>query len=125
MSYSIQDFTISDDIKEKFNEIIELILLSTTIDNKEKKQYWIDALSTMTDDQVDNLKKILTEEKDELEKIDKQYESQVKQSNEKTWQRFNEEEYKAKKAARELLEKKDQEAEAFDEDALLKELNDI
>ena len=85
MSYSIQDFTISDDIKEKFNEIIELILLSTTIDNKEKKQYWIDALSTMTDDQVDNLKKILTEEKDELEKIDKQYESQVKQSNEKTW----------------------------------------
>ena len=68
--------TIPDDIKEKFPEYIELILGSESM-NDEERQYWVNILPVMTPDQLQNLKDILVNERDQLAAIDKKYSKQL------------------------------------------------
>lgn len=64
--------TISDEVQKKYPEIIELILGSESM-NYEERQYWINILGIMTTDQIENLKDILVNEKEQLAIIDKKY----------------------------------------------------
>ena len=64
--------------KEKYPELIKLILGSESM-NDEERQYWINILPVMTPEQQENLNQILTNEKDQLAAIDEKYKKEMGQ----------------------------------------------
>lgn len=66
------DLTITDEIRNEFPELVEMIIGSESMNNEER-QYWINILPIMTPEQIQNLHDILTNEKSQLAAIDKKY----------------------------------------------------
>ncbi|PIR54311.1 hypothetical protein COU75_01530 [Candidatus Peregrinibacteria bacterium CG10_big_fil_rev_8_21_14_0_10_42_8] len=66
------ELTISDETKQTFPELVEMIVSSESMNNEER-QYWINILPIMTPEQMKNLHDILTNEKVQLAAIDKKY----------------------------------------------------
>ncbi|ALM09743.1 MAG TPA: hypothetical protein DDX11_05090 [Candidatus Peribacter riflensis] len=67
---------IPDDLKKKFPELIGLILQSESM-NDEERQYWVNILPVMTPEQIQNLKDILSNEKQQLAAIDRKYAKEI------------------------------------------------
>ncbi len=67
---------IPDDLRQKFPELIDLILKSESM-NDEERQYWVNILPVMTPEQVQNLKDILTNEREQLAAIDRKYSKEI------------------------------------------------
>jgi len=117
-------FHIPTAVKEDYPELIPLILQTESMDDEER-EYWFQILPIMTEDQVLKLKDILVNEKDQLAKLDADYETELKKINEKhlnEWQAFEYEqerdEIKTKEAAAEASES------SLEED-LLNKLDDL
>lgn len=66
------------ELQQKFPELIALILGSESM-NDEERQYWINILPIMNDEQTQNLQGILDNEKKQLAAIDKKYEKEIEQ----------------------------------------------
>jgi hypothetical protein len=69
-----------------------------------EKQYWLDILPSMTQEQVDRLQNILETEKKQLEALEIKYQEEIKNLNEKhliQWQDIQNKQAKAKIAAAE------------------------
>ena len=67
---------IPDELRKKFPELIELILKSESM-NDEERQYWVNILPVMTPEQVQNLKDILVNEREQLAAIDRKYAKEI------------------------------------------------
>ena len=67
---------IPDDLRQKFPELIGLILKSENM-NDEERQYWVNILPVMTPEQVQNLRDILTNEREQLAAIDRKYSKEI------------------------------------------------
>jgi vacuolar-type H+-ATPase subunit I/STV1 len=63
---------IPDEVRQKFPEILTLILGSESM-NDDERQYWITILLIMTPEQRTELKRILVNEKEQLAAIDRKY----------------------------------------------------
>ena len=106
-------FTILEELQVRFPELIDLILNSESIDNAQK-QYWLDILPSMTNEQIDRLFNILMTEKIEIEKLDLQFQEDVKALNEKhliQWQALQSKKAKEKIAEAEKEDTSKQDAE--------------
>ena len=68
--------------------------------NDEERQYWIDVLPIMTEDQIANLNDILGNEKKQIADANKAYSTGVAKAEGKAKLDFDEAAYKAKKEAR-------------------------
>lgn len=68
--------TISDEIRTKFPDIIDLILGSESM-NQEERQYWVNILPIMTPDQLQQLRDILQNECKQLAAIDAKYSKEI------------------------------------------------
>lgn len=83
-------FNIQDAILAQYKELIKLVINTESMDNNEK-QYWFDILPSMTDEQVDRLFDILDTERKKLEELEKKYQEEIKNLNDKhliEWQEF-------------------------------------
>ncbi|MDA1208444.1 MAG: hypothetical protein O2904_00230 [bacterium] len=69
---------ISDDVRTKYPDLLELILGSESM-NDEERQYWLNILPIMTPDQVENLRGILSNEKQQLAAIDNKYSKEIEE----------------------------------------------
>ena len=125
MDFSFSDFTIKDEIKAKYSDIIELIFKSITIETKEQKQYWIDALEEMDDEQIKNLREILTEEIDQVKQIDEEFWEKITEAEQDAISRIKLKESEKRKQKREEEEKLSQGKESSYEDDLLSQLDDL
>lgn len=126
MVYSYPDFEIKDEIKEKYSDIIQLIFTSITIETKEQKQYWIDALEEMDEDQLINLKKILWDEVDDVKKIDEEYWPKKLNKEEQEKEDLLKKEQIAKRSEKRKKEEWKTEIEDRSyEDSLLSQLDDL
>jgi hypothetical protein len=67
---------IPPETEQKFSDIVALIRSSESM-NDEERQYWINILPIMTPEQVENLRKILTTERDQLSAIDRKYTKEI------------------------------------------------
>lgn len=67
---------VPGDIRQRFPELIELILKSESM-NDEERQYWIGILPVMTPEQIQSLKEILENEKKQLQAIDEKYAKEI------------------------------------------------
>lgn len=63
-------------VQEKHPELIDLILKSESMNDGER-QYWVDILPVMTPDQVEQLRNILQNERDQLAAIDAKYAQEI------------------------------------------------
>lgn len=103
---------IPGDLKEKFPDLINLILSSQSM-NDEERQYWINILPIMTPEQIANLLGILENEKRQLAEIDRKYSSKVSEARKQEPEGTSEKDRIAKRS--ELLEK-EQKFEKHDEE---------
>lgn len=65
------------EVKAVYPDLVKLIFRSESIDNQ-AKQDWIDALPSMTDEQVDRLFSILETEKTQLRDLNRKYQEELK-----------------------------------------------
>ena len=114
-------FTVSDEVMAKYNELVDLILATESMDDDER-QYWFDIMPSMTDEQVDRLYSILDTEKKKLETLEVKYQDEIKNLNEKhliEWQEFQMKDSKKKIKNEEDKDKKE------DEEDVLNMLKDL
>ncbi|MFH0820636.1 MAG: hypothetical protein V1908_02570 [Candidatus Peregrinibacteria bacterium] len=115
---------VPTETREQFPDLIPLIVVSPSM-NDEERQYWVDVLPIMTEDQVKNLRDILSNEKKQIDEANSTYAKGVQKEKEKVGVVFNEAAYKAKKQALKEAEKVQETEEAKSEDELLKEIGEI
>ena len=121
-----KNFIIPDNIQNTYPELVKMILATDSMDDNER-QYWFDILPSMTDEQVDRLYNILDTEKRKLDDLEKKYQDEIKNLNEKhliEWQDFQ---IKNAKKKVEEAKAKDATTNSKDdpEDILIKMLNDL
>lgn len=123
-SGSTSGLIISDETRSAFPELITMILASESM-NTEERQYWINILPIMTPEQIQNLKDILTNEKDQLAAIDKKYSKSLSADEEKERIENTDAEMQKRRLDRskreESFEEKDDEAS----EDLLKKIEDL
>lgn len=71
-----KSLSISEEIRQKFPDIIDLILGSESM-NAEERQYWVNILPIMTPDQLKQLQDILQNERKQLSAIDAKYSKEI------------------------------------------------
>lgn len=111
-------------VQEKFPDLIELIKGTESMDDDER-DYWLQILPIMTEEQISKFRDILVTEKQQLEKLDTEYENELARLNEKHMIEWKEFESKEQKAELESKEKQHEEEEKASEAELLKRLQDI
>jgi len=119
-----KEFTIPQEVKDKYPDLIPLILGSASM-NDDERQYWFSILPIMTQDQVNRLREILTTEKQKLAEIDQKYQKQLDEINQKhliEWQAIKAKEQKQRLQQAEQKTKLEDEKESED---LLNQLNTI
>ncbi|MFA5854962.1 MAG: hypothetical protein WC846_01555 [Candidatus Gracilibacteria bacterium] len=102
-----KEYNIPKIVLDKYPELVELIKKTESMADEER-EYWFQILPIMTDEQVSRLKNILTEEAEQLAKLDDQYQGELAKLNQKhldEWSTFQ------KKKDRESLQKAEAEAE--------------
>lgn len=116
------DLNIPDETQEQFSELTEMIIGSQSMNNEER-QYWIDVLPIMTEEQTDNLRGILDNEKEQTEEVDKEYEEDIENEVKKASIDFDEFRYKEKKRIRQEAEHMFEKEEHKHEAELLEEIS--
>ena len=119
-----EKFHIPQAVKDNYPNLIPLIIHTESMDDEER-EYWFQILPIMTEDQVEKFKDILVTEKQQLAKLDQEYEAELAKINEKhlqEWQVFE------AKQQREALAKKEKAHEAHEsstEEELLEKLQNL
>jgi hypothetical protein len=115
---------IPEDVRKKFSELIGFIQNSQSM-NDEERQYWVDVLPIMSDDQIANLKSILDNEKKQMKEADRQYENDMQKEVKAFSIEFDEIKYKEKKRILRQEEMKEEKNEEKNEEAILAELSKL
>lgn len=119
-----EKFVIPRLVKEKYPDLIDLIKETESMDDEER-QYWLQILPVMTDQQVEKFKNILITEKEQLAELDKEYEDELNRLNEKHLLEWKEFESKEKSKAIQEAEAKSEVEEKQMEEELLAKLGDV
>ena len=67
-----------EELRAQYPDLIQLILGSESM-NDEERQYWVNILPIMTPEQIQNLRDILENEKQQLAQIDAKYSKEIEQ----------------------------------------------
>ena len=70
-------YSIPIEFLGKYPDIVSLILNSMSLEDSEDKQNWFDMFYIMNDEQINELRDILTREKEKLEEIEEKYNEEV------------------------------------------------
>lgn len=123
-STSAADYKIPAIVKEKFAELVDLILVTESM-SKEERNYWFQILPIMTPEQVTRLRGILNEEKNQLAKLDSDYQVELGKLNKKHLAEWDEFERKQDREERKGKEDAAEKAEAAEEEDILGELDNL
>jgi hypothetical protein len=115
---------IPEEIQKQYAEYVELIKGSRSMDDEER-QYWIDVLPIMSEDQMQNLRDILENERKQLQEAKKGYSNRLSGAVNKAKKAFDEAAYLEKKRARLEAEKRHEREEREREQAILEELKNM
>ncbi len=115
---------IPDYVREKYPNLEKLINETESMTNEER-EYWYQILPIMTDVQIQKLRGILIHEKEQLSKLDKEYETELSKLNQKHIMEWKDQERREK---RETLAKQEEDAESEEKQAeaeLLKQMDSL
>ncbi|MEN9560893.1 MAG: hypothetical protein RIQ56_166 [Candidatus Parcubacteria bacterium] len=114
---------IPDEIRQKFPDLIDLIIGSESM-NDEERQYWINILPIMTPDQVQNLREILANERVQLKAIDDKYAKEIERIGSSEQIRQTGEQRSRKRSERQSKEQAHKDEETAVTDDLLKKIEE-
>lgn len=117
-------YTIPESVKSQFPDLVALLVKTESM-NDEERDYWFQVLPIMNEDQIIKLRTILVNEREQLKKIDTEYDSEMKKLNDVHKNEWNAFEAQQKMAALKQAEASHEEKEATQEEDLLKKLQDI
>lgn len=86
----IAKYSIPENVTKKFSDLIALTLQTESMDDAER-EYWYQILTVMTDEQINKLRNILVNEKEQLIRLDEEYNADLKKLNDKhmlEWEDF-------------------------------------
>ncbi len=69
-------FVVPPLIREDFPDFVKLLFEAESMD-QEEREYWLQIMAVMTEDQVVKLRDILVKEKNQLEELDRKYEREI------------------------------------------------
>jgi len=118
------DLTITDDTQRMFPKLVDMIVASESMNNEER-QYWINILPIMTPEQIQNLHDILTNEKRQLEAIDKKYSKTMSPEEESERIKETEESINRKRTERKKNEEHFESKDEMASEDLLKKIEDL
>lgn len=110
-------------VREKFPDLVKLIYETESM-NQEEREYWLQILPIMSEEQIVKFRDILVNEKNQLQKLDQDYENEMtKIANSK--KEINEEEIKQKMQQIKASETASESQEKGKEEELLKNLDNL
>jgi hypothetical protein len=112
---------IPPELRENFGELIDLIEGSESM-NTEERQYWINILPIMTDDQIVNLREILVNERNQLKVIDEKYSKEIEKIGQEQIVKKTGEERRKRRETRSAKEQEASQESDAEAEALLKEI---
>jgi hypothetical protein len=116
-----EKYSVPSLVKEKFPDLVQLIKETESM-NQQERDYWFQILPIMTEDQIRKFRDILVNEKNQLSRLDKEYEDELNRLNEKHMLEWKEFEMKEKRKALAAAESRSKEEESAAEEELLKRL---
>ena len=114
---------VPTDVAAKYPHLEALILGTESMTNEER-DYWFQILPIMTDEQIEKLLGILTHEKEQLSKLDSEYQAQLQKLDQKHMDEAKQQEQKAKRETLKKQEASHEETEAKAQEDLLKKLGE-
>lgn len=111
-------------IAQKYPDL-EALILETESMTPEERDYWFQILPIMTDEQVQKLRGILINEKEQLTKLDAQYEEELSKLNDKHLLEWKEHESKARREEIQKQEAVQSTEDTQKQDALLEQLDEL
>lgn len=67
-------------VREKFPDLIKLIYETESM-NEEEREYWLQIMPIMSEDQISKFRDILVNERDQLSKLDQEYQQEMNRIN--------------------------------------------
>ncbi len=117
-------FKIPPAVMQKYPDLVALIKETESMTDAERT-YWFQILPIMTDEQVNKLRGILAKEKEQLSKLDKEYEAELKRINDKHLLEWKEFETKKAREERKNAEAKAEVEDKKAEEDVLSQLNNL
>lgn len=111
-------------VREKFPDLVKLIYETESM-NAEEREYWMQIMPIMTEDQIVKFREILVNEKTELSKLDQEYQNEMAKLNKNRPQEIDENALKTKITQIQEAEKEHESSEKAAEEDLLNKLNEI
>lgn len=121
---ALKKFDIPQAVKEKYPDLIPLIIQTESM-NDDERRYWFSILPIMSADQVEKLREILLNEKQQLQKLDEEYAKELKRINEKQLAEWKGYEMKEKWGKIRQAEQTAEEKEKTEEEEVLKKLQEL
>lgn len=119
-----QFYIVSQLVRDKFTDLVKLICETESM-NEEEREYWLKIMPIMTEDQIVKFRNILVNEKEQLAKLDKEYESEMNRMDKKNIAEFDEAKMKEKLKTLKEEEHKDNVQEAQKEEEVLNKLQNL
>ncbi len=110
-------------VRQKFPDLIKLIYETESM-NFEEREYWLQIMPIMTEDQIVKFRDILVNEKEQLAKLDTEYKQEVGKVNKTPVKEISEAEMKGKLQEIKQAETKSKEEEKTKEEDILKQINE-
>jgi len=121
MKESEKKYIIPALVREKFPDLVKLIYETESM-NDEEREYWMQIMPIMTEEQILKFRDILVNERDQLAKLDNEYEQEMGRIQARKVPEIDEAKLKEKMAEIKKKEKVKEEEEKAKEAALLKQL---
>ncbi len=113
-------------VRISFPDLVKLIFETESMDDEER-EYWLQIMPIMTEEQIKKFRDILVNERSQLEKLDNEYDNEMKKINKSQKPVRTLDEAKIKERFREIkrAESESQATEQSAEDALLEKLKGL
>ena len=111
-------------VRNKFSDLVKLIYETESM-NQEEREYWLQIMPIMSEEQIVKFREILVNEKEQLARLDKEYQNEMSKINRTSPPPIDEEKVKAKMEEIEKAEAKAEEQDAKAEENLLDQLEDL
>lgn len=124
MEEAAKKYIIPSLVREKFPDLVKLIYETESM-NSEEREYWLQILPIMTETQIVKFREILVNEKEQLSKLDTEYQRQIAGINKAPVAPLDEAAVKEKHKQLLEAEMANEKSEAEKEDELLAKLQDL
>jgi hypothetical protein len=111
-------------VRQKFPDLIKLIHETESM-NEEEREYWLQIMPIMSEEQTTKFRDILVNEKNQLAKLDQEYQTEMAKTNKGPAMQLDEAKMKEKMQEIKQAEATSEKEEKSKEDEVLKQLNNL